>query len=159
MLLQNKSSASLVSNYPSSLSSRQLILKVKDIMTELSDVVFVEGTCSCMDAIPLLNKSGRGFVLVNDSNKTANVATIGVFTDGDLRRAVAASGYDALEKKVHHFASRHPRHVHQDQPAFSAMQLMCETKTVSFLLVVCENEVVVGVVSRHQILDAQLLAN
>lgn len=126
-------------------------------MTEVSNIMFVESTCSCMDTIPLLNKSGRGFVLVNESDKTANVATVGVFTDGDLRRAIATSGYDALEKKVHHFATRHPRHVQHDQPAVIAIQLMNETPNVSFLLVVGANEDIVGVVTRHHVLDAQLL--
>lgn len=147
----------LAYNYPSSLHGRQLTLMTKDVMHESSALVFADANQSCMDVLPLLGRSGRGFVLAYRNKNDMKLENVGVFTDGDLRRAIGVHGYDALSLKLSAVMTQTPRYVHTDEPAVVALEYMNKAPTVSFLVVANREGMVCGVISRHQILDAQLV--
>ena len=142
----------LAKNHPASLQGRRLTLKVADIMcTDLSDCI-VSDDIRCIDVVLVLNDFGGGFVVAIDGSKSLS----GVFSDGDLRRAVKKYGHTALSMPIAQLMTLKPMTVGMNELAISALQKMDGPPCVSFLPVTEPNSRICGFITRHQILDAQL---
>lgn len=148
-----------LSNFPSNVRGRQLTLRVQDIMAANKCMTSAAADLSCLDAIPLLNRSGKGFVLVQYEVGVLDVKKLGIFTDGDLRRAVGTHGYNALNMKLSELSTKPPRCIQMGDMALSALDAMNMAPTVSFLVVLDMSGLVQGIITRHQIVDAELVDN
>ena len=144
-------------NYPSALHGRRVVLKISDIMLQLSDLATVSVSSTCMEALVQLNKFGHGFVAITDKTGIdTSERLIGVFTDGDLRRTVQAHQYNALDMQLDGLMTREPKFVHVDDLACFALEVM-DAYGISFVFVVGADMLLLGAVTRHQILDANLV--
>jgi arabinose-5-phosphate isomerase len=81
---------------------------------------------------------------------------LGVFTDGDLRRALDDDGVDLRGATVASLMSRSPKTIGADKLAVEAAQLM-EKHQIHALLVVDEQQRVVGALNIHDLLRARVV--
>jgi arabinose-5-phosphate isomerase len=81
---------------------------------------------------------------------------VGVFTDGDLRRAVER-GADFRSTTVFELMSRTPRRITAGRLAIDCVELMERTPKVTQLLVVDENERLVGALHMHDLFRARVV--
>ena len=79
----------------------------------------------------------------------------GIFTDGDLRRALE-KGVDFGAAKVDDVMTRAPRTLSPDALAVEAVQLM-EAHKISQLLVVDESGVLLGALNMHDLFRAKVI--
>ena len=73
--------------HPHGALGRKLLLRVADVMSQINEAPIVRERTSIKDALFAMTKGGLGFVVVADSDRNVS----GVFTDGDLRRALEKS--------------------------------------------------------------------
>ena len=101
------------------------------------------------DGILEMNLKGLGMTLVVSQNN----ALLGIFTDGDLRRAID-SEYHLKSTPIEKVMSKKPKIISSDTLASDALRIMHQSKITS--LVVSENEQISGVVHLHDILKTGL---
>jgi arabinose-5-phosphate isomerase len=81
---------------------------------------------------------------------------LGVFTDGDLRRALDDVGVDLRGATVAELMTRGPKTIGPDKLAAEAAQLM-EKHQIHALLVVDDEQHVVGALNIHDLLRARVV--
>lgn len=122
--------------HPAGSLGRKLIRKVKD---EFRQVPFVSADTTIRDCVGYLVKSGCGLICIGEPENTA-----GVFTDGDLRRALYKFEPNALfTMSVAQVMTIKPRTVRADIRCHEADELM-KAQGINSLLVL-ENNTVLGV--------------
>ena len=115
--------------HPAGSLGKKLVTKVSDLMkTGESNSVVSVGT-SLKDAIVVMSKKALGIISVVDGEKLA-----GVFTDGDLRRALA-NNIDVYNIRIDELMIRTPVVISSDIMAIEALKLMND-KGISALPVV-----------------------
>lgn len=147
VLIQKKhfKSADFRKNHPAGALGQRLSKQVSDFMlTEPLPLILEDA--SMMECIKTMDRVSIGVGLVVKPDRTL----IGIITDGDLRRTIAADL--AIPKlAVKDLMTRKPKTVRQDAPAYDALNLM-ETFEITVLPVVDAGGVVVGVLHLHDIL-------
>jgi arabinose-5-phosphate isomerase len=81
---------------------------------------------------------------------------LGVFTDGDLRRALDDAAVDIRNTPVSRLMGKHPKTVSAHALAVEAAQLMQEHK-INALVVVDEQKRVRGALNFHDLLRARVM--
>ncbi len=135
-------------SHPGGRLGRRLLLLIRDIMHGGVSLPLVTAEVSLIDALMEMSRKGLGVVAVVDGQQRL----LGVFTDGDLRRAVD-QGVDIYHAKVAELMTRGGKTVGPDDLAAEALRLM-ETHKINALLVVDENKTVVGALNMHDLLRA-----
>ena len=103
------------------------------------------------DALVRMSQGGMGMVvIVDDTSKP-----LGVFTDGDLRRALARDG-DLRSSDLSDIMTRNPRQIGADALAAEAAQLM-ESHRISQLLVTDIDGTLVGALNMHDLMQAKVI--
>lgn len=100
--------------------TRLITLKVKDIIRKDNPTVTTEDTV--LNATVKMTESGLGAVSVLDHNSNLT----GVFTDGDLRRALKAEGDTILSKKMSEFKFNYPITIEAEELVEEAVKLIKE---------------------------------
>jgi arabinose-5-phosphate isomerase len=77
---------------------------------------------------------------------------MGLFTDGDLRRALEHA-VDLQQAKIVDLMTRNPKSIGADELAVAAVEKM-DTLKINGLLVVDENNTLVGALNMHDLLKA-----
>ncbi len=141
-------------NHPAGLLGKKITLKVKDVMLQGADVPFCYSTDRLVDVLHELSSKKCGSLIIVDENQRLQ----GIFTDGDLRRAIQSRGFSALETCIADVMTRAPKIVQAEQLAAEAMRVMEEdpARPVSVLPVVSDDRVV-GVLRMHDILNQKVL--
>jgi arabinose-5-phosphate isomerase len=70
--------------HPHGALGRKLLLRVSDVMSHIEEAPIVKKEATIKDTLFAMTRGGLGFVVIVDSD----MLVIGVFTDGDLRRAI-----------------------------------------------------------------------
>lgn len=115
--------------HPAGSLGKKLIIKAEDLMKKGDDNSVVQRGTSLKDAIVVMSKKALGIVNIADGEKLA-----GVFTDGDLRRALS-EGIDVYSIKIDEIMSKNPLTVGPDILAIEALKLMND-KNISALPVI-----------------------
>ena len=123
------------------------LITVADLMGVDASVPTVPATATLSQAILEMTRTRYGGAAVVDDEGRL----VGVFTDGDLRRALAVAGIDA---PVADHMGRAPVSVGPRLLASEALRVMNERERPIMLMFVCENERVVGAVHMHDLLRA-----
>lgn len=106
-----------------------------------------------IDLLHELSSKRCGCLLVTDPDKKL----LGVFTDGDLRRALQSKGSEALVLSFKDLMNPHPRYIDSDFLALDALRHMEEDPArLITVLPVLEQGTVVGLLRMHDILQAGL---
>jgi len=138
-------------SHPGGSLGRQLLTRVRDVMGEERDAPRVPGTAMLPAAILEMSRGRMGITAVVDA---AN-RVIGIFTDGDLRRALQ-KGVDLNHTPIASVMTRHPRTIAPDKLAAEAVQLMEQYK-VNQLLVVDAEHRLVGALNTHALFKAKVI--
>ena len=136
-------------SHPVGALGRKLTLTVAELMYTLDQIPKVLAHQTIRDGILEMNLKGLGMTLVVSQNN----ALLGIFTDGDLRRAID-SEYHLKSTLIEKVMSKKPKIISSDTLASDALTIMHQSKITS--LVVSENEQIFGVVHLHDILKTGL---
>ncbi|MBI5273032.1 MAG: KpsF/GutQ family sugar-phosphate isomerase [Chlamydiia bacterium] len=140
-------------NHPAGLLGRKITLKVSDLMLQGDAIPLCYARDPLIGVLHELTAKRCGSVLITDEKRSL----IGIFTDGDLRRAIEAEGERALHKPMEQFMTRSPRIVAPDLLALAALRQMEENPNrLVTVLPVLERNNIVGILRMHDILQAGL---
>ncbi len=136
-------------NHPSGRLGKRLTLRVSDVMRQGDDRPRVATTVPWLDLVASLSRGGLGAVTVEDAESNL----LGIVTDGDVRRAVAATAPEALhDLTAGDVMTAEPVAVLPGSLAYDALQLMENRPSqISVLPVVDELGHCLGLVRLHDI--------
>lgn len=141
-------------SHPGGRLGRRLLLKIEDVMHTGDKVPRVKETALLAEAIMEMTQKRMGFTtVVNPSDPTEMV---GIFTDGDLRRAIERR-LDLQGTPINSVMSRNCKAITLGTLAAEAINIM-ERAPKSFVLPVLDkNGKLVGALNMHDILKAGVL--
>lgn len=135
-------------SHPGGALGRKLLLRVCDIMHKDEDVPKVMIDQPLQDALIEMTQKGFGMTTIISKDKTL----IGVFTDGDLRRAIDQK-VNITTTTMAAVMSPHPKTINKDMLAVEALTIM-ESSSITALIVEDEKGRPTGVLHLHDILRA-----
>lgn len=135
-------------SHPGGSLGRRLLVHVKDIMHSGDAIPMVAHNASLTDALMEMTDKTLGMTAIIDDNKKL----IGIFTDGDLRRTFDQN-IDIRNAMVKDVFREGCVTVKANMLAAEALQLM-QKKMINALLVVDENDTLVGALNMHDMLRA-----
>jgi len=139
-------------SHPAGALGRRLLLHIADIMHRDAAIPCVHADASVSAALMEMTRTGLGILAVVEDTRHL----LGVFTDGDLRRAVDDSQVDLRNTPVTRLMTREPKTIAPDQLAVEAARLMEEFK-INALIVIDAERRVVGALNIHDLLRARVV--
>ena len=140
--------AGFAENHPAGLLGR-LSQRVSDLMLVGEDLPLCRAQERLLDLLPRLSSKRCGTLLVVDEEMRLE----GVFTDGDLRRAIEKTGGQALHGPIAPFMTKGAKTIEPEALAKEALRRMEEGRLVS-VLPVLEKGVLVGLIRMWDILKS-----
>jgi arabinose-5-phosphate isomerase len=135
-------------SHPSGALGRRLLLHVKDVMRTGAEVPKVAPDAPLAEGLMEVTRKGLGMTaVVDDRNRV-----LGVFTDGDLRRALDRA-VDLRSTRMDQVMTREAKTVRANTLAAEAVLLM-ETHRITSLVVVDPDDILVGALNVHDLLRA-----
>ncbi|MBS0331074.1 MAG: KpsF/GutQ family sugar-phosphate isomerase [Proteobacteria bacterium] len=134
--------------HPGGSLGRRLLVHVRDVMHAGEDLPKVGCYASLKAALFEMTQKGLGMTAVVESD--GKVA--GLFTDGDLRRALEHT-IDLQQAKIADLMTRNPKTIRADELAVAAVEKM-DTLKINGLLVVDTDHILVGALNMHDLLKA-----
>ncbi len=138
-------------SHPGGALGRRLLTLVRDIMRQGHDVPAVQQGASFVDLMREISAKGLGAAAVIDDQRRV----LGVFTDGDLRRAIEG-GQDLRQRKALELMRPQPRTIGADALAAEAADLM-EQHRISCLFVLDEQGLLCGALNTHDLMRAKVI--
>ncbi|MFA4661287.1 CBS domain-containing protein, partial [Xanthomonas perforans] len=138
-------------SHPAGSLGRRLLLHITDVMHAGEDLPRVREDASLSEALMEMSRKRLGMTAVVD----ADDRLIGLFTDGDLRRALD-SDIDVRSAGIAQVMTRNPRTIGADQLAAEAARLMEDYK-INGLIVVDAQHRAVGALNIHDLLRAKVV--
>lgn len=135
-------------SHPGGRLGKRLLLRIHDIMHRGAEVPQIHADATVSSAIVEISHKRLGFCAVVDQQKRV----LGIFTDGDLRRALN-SDHDPRQAQVGQVMTRGAKSIHQDALAAEAVELMQRYK-IQGLLVVDDEQRLVGALNFHDLLQS-----
>jgi arabinose-5-phosphate isomerase len=139
-------------SHPAGALGRRLLLHIADIMHAGAEVPRVREGASASEALVEMTRGRLGMTAVVD----AEDRLLGVFTDGDLRRALDDASLDLRATPVRGLMAQSPKTIGANALAVEAAHLMEEHK-INGLVVVDEQRRVVGALNIHDLLRARVV--
>jgi arabinose-5-phosphate isomerase len=138
-------------SHPGGTLGRRLLTHVADVMRSGADVPAVTEAASFKEAVLEISRGRMGMTAVVDPAQRVR----GIFTDGDLRRALE-KGVDLHGTKIAQVMTPAPRTIRPEALAVEAVQLM-EHHKVNQLLVVDESGRLAGALNMHDLFRAKVI--
>ena len=135
-------------SHPSGSLGKKLLLRVEDVMHSGDELPVVAEDVSLSDGLVEMTRKGLGMTGVVD----ADGRLVGVFTDGDLRRALD-TGIDVHKTTMQSVMHRGGIVTGPDTMAAAAVHTMEENK-ITALLVVDSNHRLIGALNVHDLFRA-----
>jgi len=135
-------------SHPSGALGRRLLLHIRDIMHQGDEIPRVNEGASLSEAILEVTRKRLGMCAITG----ANGQVVGVFTDGDLRRALK-SAIDPHTTPITRVMTRGGKSITPDALAVEAMQMMQEYR-IQGLLVLDNQGQLVGALNFQDLLAA-----
>ena len=126
---------------------------VEDLMIKGNKIPFIEENSNMKNALKILSKKNLGVLIVRNKKKK----TIGVITDGDLKRAIAKNT-EIKNINLKKIMSKKPISINQNELAVEALSLMTSKKKITSLCVYKNKNKnkTVGLIHIHNILNANI---
>lgn len=152
MQMKNISIADFAANHPGGVLGRKISFKVQDLMLKGELIPQCKPDDLLIHVLHELSQKRCGCLLVADDSNQLQ----GIFTDGDLRRAIESKGSSALSIPISEFMTRTFKSITPDKLAFEAAHKMEEdlSRLITALPVLEEGKVV-GLVRIHDILQKE----
>ncbi len=138
-------------SHPGGSLGKRLLIQVADIMHSGDRLPRVTPQQPLAEALLEMSRKGLGMTAVVDEQDRL----LGIFTDGDLRRAFADI-VDIHTTQVADVMTGKPATIRADRLAAEALQLL-EQKKINGLLVVDEHNRLVGALNMHDLLRAGIV--
>ncbi len=141
-------------NHPAGRIGRRATIKVKDLMLDIKKAPLCFPKDYLKDVLLDFSDKRCGCLVVIDEEKNLK----GIFTDGDLRRALQIKGEQILQLSLGDMMTHSPRFIKADALAWEAMKLMeaDQKHPIMVLPVLNEETKVVGLIKLHDIIQAGL---
>ena len=143
------SASDFARSHPGGSLGRKLLTHVSDVMR--SDVPTLDEDATVPTALAAMTQGGMGMAVVLD--RAGKIS--GIFTDGDLRRAMERLG-DLRVTPVSAVMSRGPRSIGPRRLAVEAVEMM-EANRINQLLVTTEDGVLRGALNMHDLFHAKVV--
>ncbi len=135
-------------SHPGGRLGRRLLIYVGDIMHTGERIPQVPASAPLPDALVEMTSKGLGMTAVVDEQRHL----CGIFTDGDLRRALNR-GVDVYRAAVGDVMTRHPKTASADHLAAELVPLL-RAHNINGLFVVDDRKTVIGALNMHDLLQA-----
>jgi len=135
-------------SHPGGALGKRLLLYVKDLMHTGEQIPQIPSGAPLGEALVEMSSKGLGATGVVDDDGRL----IGIFTDGDLRRALN-QGADVYHCKIDEVMTRNPVTTAADVLAAEVVDLMGK-RSINALFVVDDDEQVIGALNMHDLLKA-----
>jgi arabinose-5-phosphate isomerase len=139
-------------SHPAGSLGRRLLLHIRDVMHAGTDVPKVRESASLSEALVEMSRKRLGMTAIVDEHDTL----LGLFTDGDLRRALDDANIDVRNTSIAQIMTRNPKVIDAEALAVEAAQLM-EAHKINALLVIDDKRRVVGALNIHDLLRARVV--
>ncbi|MEM1412673.1 MAG: KpsF/GutQ family sugar-phosphate isomerase [Pseudomonadota bacterium] len=133
-------------SHPAGRLGRRLVIRIRDLMHTGEEMPVVRTEALVTEAIVEISEKRLGMTAAVDERG----AVAGVFTDGDLRRALGR-GLDPHATRVENVMSGNPVSIGPDELAVEAVQIM-QDRGIQGLLVLDEDRQLVGILNFHDLL-------
>jgi arabinose-5-phosphate isomerase len=137
-------------SHPAGNLGRRLLF-VRDVMRSGEHIPKVHADTKMIDGLMEITSKGLGMTAIVDAEQRM----LGVFTDGDLRRALDRSA-DLHTTPMDQVMTRNPKSVQPGTLAAEAVHLM-EAHRITSLIVTDDNHTVVGALNVHDLLRAGVI--
>jgi len=138
-------------SHPGGALGRRLLTHVRDVMRPAAQVPSVAATTPVPEALRAMSRGTLGMTAVCD----AEGRVIGIFTDGDLRRAMETHG-DLRSVPVAEVATREPRTIGAERLAVEAVEMM-ERLKINQLLILDGAGRLAGALNMHDLFRAKVV--
>jgi len=138
-------------SHPGGSLGRRLLTHVRDIMHTGKAIPAVTQTATLSDAILEISRKSLGMTAIVDENQSV----LGIYTDGDLRRTLEKK-LDFSTTAISSVMSKNPRSISPDALAVEAVRMM-EERGISQMLVVDNNNMLVGALNMLDLLRAKVI--
>jgi arabinose-5-phosphate isomerase len=138
-------------SHPGGALGRRLLLKVEHVMHTGERLPRVPRGTSLRDALLEMTQKGLGMTVIVE----ADGRLAGIFTDGDLRRALD-KGVDVRQTRIDEIMTVHGKTAHAEMLAAEALKIM-EDHKISSLVVVDDQELPIGALNMHDLLRAGVM--
>lgn len=139
-------------SHPAGALGRRLLLHITDVMHDGDEVPRVRASATLSEALVEMSRKRLGMTAVVD----ADGKLLGLYTDGDLRRTLDDAAIDLRATRIDAVMTRSPKTIGCDALAVEAAQLM-ETHQINALLVLDQQQHVVGALNIHDLLRARVV--
>lgn len=139
-------------NHPAGTLGKRIIVKVKDLMIVGDKVPLCSPNNSLLEILVELSNKKAGCVLVVNEFQEH----LGVFTDGDLGRALNQWGSEVLKQPVQEMMTKGGRTIGPEALAWDALKMMenQQKSPITVLPVLDEVRHVLGIIKMHDILQS-----
>ena len=138
-------------SHPGGALGRKLLTHVADVMRDADQVPVVSEQTPIIEALLAVSRGGLGMTAVRRDDGQLS----GIFTDGDLRRAMEKFG-DLRDVPVARAMTRDPRAIEPQRLAVEAVEMM-ERHRINQLLVVNAAGALVGALNMHDLFRAKVV--
>jgi arabinose-5-phosphate isomerase len=138
-------------SHPGGILGRRLLVHVRDVMRQGTQIPSVPLKASLSQALLEMSRKGLGMTAIVDHAGKP----VGVFTDGDLRRAFE-SNLDIRSTAIADVMNANPRTIELNRLAAEAVELM-EQHKINGLLAVDSEGNLVGALNMHDLLIAKVV--
>ncbi len=138
-------------SHPGGALGRRLLMYVEDVMHSGTQLPLVSPSTLLREGLFEMSRKGLGMTTVVDEQQKL----LGVFTDGDLRRALDKQ-IDLHRTTISEVMTKNPKHATPRMLAAEAVNLM-DTHKITALPVVDEQGKVVGALNVHDLLRAGVM--
>jgi arabinose-5-phosphate isomerase len=139
-------------SHPGGTLGRRLLLHVSEIMHTGDGIPKVPKDALLSEALIEMSQKGLGITTVVDDDENV----LGIFTDGDLRRALDSQHIDVKTCHVKDVMTVDGKNITADSLAASALALM-ESHSINALVVVDDNDKLTGILNMHDLLRARVV--
>ena len=143
--------ADFARSHPGGALGRRLLLHVSDIMHSGPEMPVIGAGATLAEALVEMSQKGLGVTAIVDEQARVR----GIFTDGDLRRALDAD-IDIKTCRAAEVMTKAARHIAPGALAASALAQM-EAHSINALLVLDAEGKLVGVLNMHDLLKARVV--
>ncbi len=138
-------------SHPSGVLGKRLLLRVSDVMRSGDEIPAVRTNVSLRDGLMEMTQKGLGMTAIVDKDHKI----VGIFTDGDLRRALD-EGADVHETKMSDIMHTGCKTTSADILAAEAVHILEENQITS-LLVADDEQRLVGALNVHDLFRAGIM--
>ena len=138
-------------SHPGGMLGRKLLTHVRDVMRTGDEAPRVPRAATLLEALFEMSRTHMGMTAVLDDDSRV----IGIFTDGDLRRALEKN-VDLRTASIAEVMKRGPRTIGPDKLAVEAVEIMDRHK-INQLLVVDDGHRLLGALNMHDLFRARVI--